>query len=70
MSTIPTKTRLVPCPECKKDAIFSPDNPDRPFCSERCRLIDLGLWANEEHKISTPIDPNNEDDDLNNEFLN
>jgi endogenous inhibitor of DNA gyrase (YacG/DUF329 family) len=30
--------------------------PYRPFCSERCRLIDLGKWFNEDYRISTPLD--------------
>jgi endogenous inhibitor of DNA gyrase (YacG/DUF329 family) len=30
---------------------WSPDNPWRPFCSERCKLIDLGAWFKEEHAI-------------------
>ncbi len=63
MSTPTNKKRLVPCPECRKDAIFSPENPYRPFCSERCKMIDLGLWANEEHKISSPINTNTIDDE-------
>ena len=32
-------------------------HPDFPFCSERCRLIDLGKWASEEYVISTPVQP-------------
>ncbi len=52
------KKRLVACPQCGVDAEFSPQNPYRPFCSERCQLIDLGDWANENHRISdtTPLD--------------
>ena len=38
------KTRTAPCPRCGKDARLVPDNPWRPFCSERCKLIDLGNW--------------------------
>jgi len=38
------------CPACKKEALWD-DNPFRPFCSERCRLIDLGKWAAEEYRI-------------------
>ena len=41
---------------------FSPSNAFRPFCSERCRLIDLGVWASEGYKIPAPISP--EDLDL------
>jgi len=43
------------CPICKKEVKFG--DPYMPFCSERCRLIDLGNWASEKYVISTPIDP-------------
>jgi len=43
------------CPICKKDVQL--DNPEMPFCSERCRLIDLGNWAAEKYVISTPARP-------------
>ena len=43
----------LPCPTCKKPA--QRENPDFPFCSERCRLIDLGKWASGGYVISTPI---------------
>jgi endogenous inhibitor of DNA gyrase (YacG/DUF329 family) len=43
--------RQVKCPRCGGAALFSPDNPWRPFCSERCKLIDLGQWANEGYRI-------------------
>ena len=39
------------CPQCKKLTEWQ-DNPDRPFCSERCRLIDLGQWADESYRIA------------------
>lgn len=42
------------CPACGKKDTFRPDNPSRPFCSPRCKLIDLGQWASEEHRISGP----------------
>lgn len=38
------------CPICKKVTTWK-GNPWRPFCSERCKLIDLGKWASEEYKI-------------------
>ncbi len=41
----------VNCPTCDKQTEFSPTNPFRPFCSERCKLIDLGEWASESHRI-------------------
>jgi len=43
------------CPTCGKDLYWNDDYPHRPFCSQRCKLIDLGEWANENHKI--PGDP-------------
>ena len=42
------------CPNCGKPAEWQ-DNPNRPFCSERCRLIDFGRWANEEYRV--PSEP-------------
>jgi endogenous inhibitor of DNA gyrase (YacG/DUF329 family) len=41
------------CPICKKVEVNLGD-PEFPFCSERCRLIDLGNWASEKYVISTP----------------
>lgn len=38
------------CPNCGKPAEWQ-DNPHRPFCSERCKLIDFGRWANEEYRV-------------------
>lgn len=45
------------CPTCGQPAEWK-DNPARPFCSERCKLIDFGRWANEEYAIpieETPL---------------
>lgn len=42
----------VKCPTCEKMVEWTPDNPWRPFCSERCKLIDLGEWASESHRIT------------------
>jgi endogenous inhibitor of DNA gyrase (YacG/DUF329 family) len=41
----------VPCPTCDRPVEWSKDSPWRPFCSERCKLIDLGAWASEQHAI-------------------
>jgi len=43
---------IVACPCCRKSVQYRADNPYRPFCSERCRLIDLGEWASEGHRIA------------------
>ena len=42
------------CPICGKPAEWK-DNPDRPFCSERCRIIDLGNWASEDYRVTIPL---------------
>lgn len=44
----------VPCPACRKPTAWSQENPWRPFCSQRCRLIDLGEWLDEGYKINDP----------------
>ncbi|OGW41243.1 MAG: DNA gyrase inhibitor YacG [Nitrospirae bacterium GWD2_57_9] len=46
-----TKSMKITCPVCKKKTVWE-DNQFRPFCSERCRLIDLGKWASEEYRIA------------------
>ena len=46
-------TKPLHCPICKK--LVSLDSPEVPFCSERCRTIDLGKWASGDYKISSPI---------------
>lgn len=47
------------CPNCGKPVEWQ-DNPARPFCSERCKLIDFGRWANEEFRV--PAEPASPDD--------
>jgi len=43
--------KTVPCPRCGALAPYAPENAWRPFCSERCKSIDLGAWAAEEYKV-------------------
>lgn len=52
--------KTLKCPICKKEVAF--DDPEMPFCSERCRLIDLGNWASEKYVISSPIQHDLEDE--------
>jgi endogenous inhibitor of DNA gyrase (YacG/DUF329 family) len=40
---------------------WTQSNPDRPFCSERCKLIDLGAWADEQHSIPGDVDGDEND---------
>ena len=56
-----TKPLTVPCPRCRQGALFSPGNPYRPFCSERCRTVDLGAWASEAYRV--PVPPGSADDE-------
>ena len=43
--------RIVRCPQCGKSSEYSVRNTFRPFCSERCRLMDLGAWAEGTYKL-------------------
>ena len=47
------------CPTCEKETEYA-DNPYRPFCSERCKLIDLGKWAGGEYRMPTKERPTEE----------
>jgi uncharacterized protein len=51
------------CPICRKPT-DSETNADFPFCSERCRLLDLGNWASEKYVISNPVFDESEEEDL------
>jgi endogenous inhibitor of DNA gyrase (YacG/DUF329 family) len=48
------KRKTITCPICKKEAAWE-GNKFRPFCSERCRLIDLGKWASNEYRIAGDV---------------
>ncbi len=62
---------IVKCPKCKAKVSWD-NNSYRPFCSERCRLIDLGAWAEERYRISGRIleDESEPEDDDSDENLN
>lgn len=47
---------VVSCPRCGKEMQWDVNNRYRPFCSERCKLIDLGKWANEDYRVAQPAD--------------
>jgi uncharacterized protein len=61
---------VVKCPTCGKEVRWVPENRFRPFCSERCKQIDLGAWAAEKYKIGgadgAPSDDDTPGDDLKN----
>ncbi|SAK42679.1 DNA gyrase inhibitor YacG [Caballeronia catudaia] len=56
-------TTVVKCPTCGKDVRWVSENRFRPFCSERCKQIDLGAWAAEKYKISGNSQETPPDDD-------
>lgn len=49
------------CPTCgaeiPADAADPGANPAFPFCSKRCKMVDLGHWFSEDYKVSRPVDP-------------
>jgi len=55
------RQRIVRCPTCGGDSVYSSENPYRPFCGQRCRSIDLGAWASESYRVASP--PTSEDID-------
>ncbi|TMH62155.1 MAG: DNA gyrase inhibitor YacG [Betaproteobacteria bacterium] len=56
-----TQMRAVACPSCGALVEWKKESPFRPFCSERCRLIDLGAWAAESYRV--PVDDQKADRD-------
>lgn len=56
------KGPIVNCPQCGEPVVYDPANRWRPFCSERCKMIDLGAWASDGYVI--PGKPMESDDDL------
>lgn len=48
---------VVNCPACGRSVEWRPESRYRPFCSERCKQIDLGAWANEEYRVTVQEDP-------------
>ena len=54
------------CPTCSKQVEWQ-DNPFRPFCSERCKLLDLGKWVSEEYRVpgkAVPTEPFEDDEEV------
>jgi len=56
-----TATRAVKCPQCGATVAWSPASRWRPFCSERCKTLDLGAWASEAYRI--PVVERDDGDD-------
>lgn len=47
-----TNKKEINCPNCGKKNTWHSENKFRPFCSDRCKLIDLGDWADEKHRVA------------------
>ncbi len=62
VSSLVASPRYVPCPSCRQPALFSSLNLFRPFCSERCRVIDLGGWADNTYII--PVTDSSPEDEV------
>ncbi|MDO5686024.1 MAG: DNA gyrase inhibitor YacG [Neisseria sp.] len=56
------KPLIVSCPTCAQEVRWLPENRYRPFCSERCKLIDLGAWADERYTVAATEDEPLSDD--------
>ena len=54
--------RIVACPHCGASTEWSPQNRFRPFCSERCKMVDLGAWATERYRV--PVVETDESEEL------
>jgi uncharacterized protein len=55
---------VVKCPTCRRPVEWSAASVYRPFCSDRCRLIDLGAWFGEQHRIPDEGEPGTVADEL------
>lgn len=56
------KVTIVRCPTCGQEVEWIADNTFRPFCSARCKLIDLGTWATEGYTLRAEEEQPSEDD--------
>jgi uncharacterized protein len=56
---------MLECPVCRRQISYTATQevPFRPFCSQRCKLIDLGRWLNEEYRVSEEASPDSPDED-------
>ena len=58
-----SQARIVKCPQCGTPVRWVSENRFRPFCSERCKQIDLGAWASESYRVpaASEADPGETD---------
>jgi endogenous inhibitor of DNA gyrase (YacG/DUF329 family) len=53
----PAAPRIVNCPACGKAIEWVAENRYRPFCSARCKGVDLGAWASDQYRIAAKEEP-------------
>ncbi len=53
--------KSVNCPNCQKEVIWNEESKWRPFCCERCKLIDLGDWLTEKNRVPCEDEPFSEE---------
>lgn len=56
-NSLSSSEKLVTCPGCGGDSVYAASNSYRPFCSARCKNVDLGAWANEDFRMPAKISP-------------
>ena len=56
----PPSEKIVVCPACSGASIYGPRNPYRPFCSQRCKNLDLGAWASEQFRMPAESPPDDQ----------
>jgi endogenous inhibitor of DNA gyrase (YacG/DUF329 family) len=54
------KTKIVVCPSCGGPSLYASENRFRPFCSERCKGLDLGAWASENFRMPADAPPDDQ----------
>jgi uncharacterized protein len=65
MGMLADMVRPSVCPICKKQVpVLDADAPYRPFCSQRCKSIDLGSWLEGSYRISRPVEEEDQDSGL------
>jgi endogenous inhibitor of DNA gyrase (YacG/DUF329 family) len=60
MNPDPPEPKIVVCPTCSGPSVYAPGNRFRPFCSERCKNIDLGAWASESFRMPADAPPDDQ----------
>lgn len=55
-----SEAKIVRCPACGGDSVYHPNNPYRPFCSERCKSVDFGAWASESFRVAADTPPDDQ----------